>query len=105
MNKATAIIHKNLSDSSFGIDDFASEMAMSRSQLFRKFVRITGKAPSDFIRCIRLMRAANLIEQRFGNITEIALEVGYNNLAHFAHCFRGHFGILPSDYAKKISRN
>ena len=105
MNKATAIIHEHLSDSSFGIDDFASEMAMSRSQLFRKFVAITGKAPSDFIRCIRLMRAANLIEQKFGNITEIALEVGYNNLAHFARCFRCHFGILPSEYAKRINRN
>ena len=105
LGKATRIINEHLSDSTFGIEEFAAEMAVSRSQLFRRFITLTGKCPSDFIRCIRLMRAARLIEKNFGNITEIAMEVGYSNLAHFTGCFRAHFGILPSEYAKRFHGN
>jgi AraC-like DNA-binding protein len=71
---------------------------MSRFQLRRKLVALIGEAPSDLIRRIRLTKAAKLIEKNFGNISEIAAEVGFNNPANFAHSFKIHFGISPSDY-------
>ena len=71
---------------------------MSRSQLRRKLVALVGESPGDLIRSIRLRKAAKLIEQNFGNISEIAAEVGFNNPANFAHSFKTYFGVSPSEY-------
>ena len=105
LERATTVINQYLSHPDFEIETFAMEMAVSRSQLYRRFNAITGKGPSDFVRRIRMVRAARLIEQKFGNITEVALEVGYNNVAHFSKCFKSHFGMSPSRFAKNSGRN
>ncbi|OGU63691.1 MAG: hypothetical protein A2W30_05595 [Ignavibacteria bacterium RBG_16_36_9] len=104
LKKAINIINKHISDDSFAVDTFAEEIAMSRSQLRRKLVALVGEAPSDLIRSIRLRKAAKLIEQNFGNISEIAAEVGFNNPANFARSFKTQFGVSPSDYlnSKKV---
>ncbi len=73
---------------------------MSRMQLFRKIKALTNQTPGDFIRTIRLKRAANLIKQSFGNIAQITYEVGFNNPSYFAKCFKDLYGELPSDYMK-----
>ena len=71
---------------------------MSKSQLRRKLIALSGKAPGDLIRTVRLIKAAKLIEQHFGNISEIAAEVGFNNPANFARIFKTHFGVSPTEY-------
>jgi YesN/AraC family two-component response regulator len=96
--KAFDIINRHLSDDSFSVDVFADEIAMSRSQLGRKLVALVGESPGDLIRRIRLTKAAKLIEENFGNISEIAAEVGYNNPSNFARSFKTQFGVSPSDY-------
>jgi YesN/AraC family two-component response regulator len=98
LNKALDIINKHISDETFSVDLFAEEIAMSRSQLRRKLVALIGKSPGDLIRSIRLTKAAKLLEQHFGNISEIAAEVGFNNPANFAHSFKSYFGVSPSEY-------
>ena len=98
MKKALDIINKHISDETFSVDVFADEIAMSRFQLRRKLLALVGESPSDLIRRIRLTKAAKLIEQNFGNISEIAAEVGFNNPANFAHSFKVHFGVPPSEY-------
>jgi DNA-binding response OmpR family regulator/two-component sensor histidine kinase len=98
LKKAIEIIHGHLSDTSFGVDSFAEEIAISRSQLHRKLIALVGEPPGDIIRQVRLTASAKLIKEDFGNISEIAAEVGFSNPANFAQCFRKQFGVSPSDY-------
>lgn len=98
LQNAVDIINKNISDEDFNVQMFADSMAMSRSQLHRKLIALIDESPGDLIRRIRLTKAAKLIEQNFGNISEIALEVGYNNPANFTRSFTSHFGVSPSQY-------
>ena len=100
LDKAISIISNHISDSGFSVDAFADDVGMSRSQLHRKLISLIGESPGDLIRRIRLTRAAKLIEQNFGNISEIALEVGFNNPANFAQSFKKQFGVSPTEYKK-----
>ena len=61
------------------------------------------KRPGELIRRIRINKAAELIEKRFGNLSEIALEVGFNNPAYFSEAFKKQFGVTPSQYQHKFS--
>jgi len=61
----------------------------------------TGFIGSELIKKLRLNKAAKLIESDTGNISEIALEVGFNNSSYFAECFRKQFGVPPNQYLKK----
>lgn len=100
LEKAISIINNHISDTGFSVDLFADEIGMSRSQLHRKLVNLIGESPGDLIRRIRLNKAAKLIEQKFGNISEISLEVGFNNPANFAQSFKKQFGVSPTEYKK-----
>lgn len=102
IQKVMEIVEKNLAEKKFSVEQMASEMAMSRTQLYRKFVQILGEKPSDFIKKYRIGRAANLIEQRFGNITEIAYEVGFDSISYFAKCFKQIYNQSPHSYEKNF---
>ncbi len=93
-----------MGDSEFEVRDFQVEMGMSRMQLFRKVRALTDHSPSEFIRNLRLKRAAKLMEQNYGNIAQITYKVGFNNLSYFAKCFKKLFEISPSEYLKKHSQ-
>jgi AraC-like DNA-binding protein len=71
---------------------------MSRMQLNRKLHALTGRSPHEFIRNLRLQRAAKLLDAHWGNVAEIAFEVGFNSLSHFSKAFREEYGVLPSEY-------
>jgi AraC-like DNA-binding protein len=73
-------------------------MHMSRVALYKKLLSLTGKPPLDFIRSIRMKRAAQLLEKSQLNISEIAYEVGFNNPKYFARFFKKEFNVLPSEY-------
>jgi signal transduction histidine kinase/ligand-binding sensor domain-containing protein/DNA-binding response OmpR family regulator len=98
LKKALKVINNHISDETFSVDVFAEEIAMSKSQLRRKLVVLVGESTGDLIRSIRLRKAAKLIEEDFGNISEIAAEVGYNNPANFARSFKTQFGVSPTEY-------
>ena len=101
MQKSIDIITKHISDSSFSVEMFAEELAISRSGLQKKIHSLIGETPGDLIRRIRLNKAAELIKYKFGNISEIALEIGYNNPTHFSQAFKRQFGITPSQFQQK----
>lgn len=82
----------------FSIERLCKEMGVSRPQLYRKIIALTGKAPTDWIRDLRLERAFQLLQLQHGNVSEIAYEVGFNNLSYFSKCFQEKFGALPSQY-------
>ena len=81
-------VEENISNPNIGVDHLASSLAVSRAQLYRKFSSILGEKPNEFIRKQRIKRAAELIRKDFGNITEIAYEVGFNDLSYFSKCFK-----------------
>ena len=101
LQKSIDIITKHISDSSFSVEMFAEELAISRSGLQKKIHSLIGETPGDLIRRIRLNKAAELIKYKFGNISEIALEIGYNNPTHFSQAFKRQFGITPSQFQQK----
>ena len=103
LKKTVKIIENHIADTSFGVDIFAEELFMSRQQLRRKLLSIVGESPSDLTRRIRLTKSAKLIEHNFGNISEIAIEVGFNNPAYFAQCFNKQFGMSPSKYEQELT--
>ena len=103
ITKAIEIINKHISDEYFDVNTFAKEIGLSRVQLHRKLTALIGHPASELIRIIRLTKAAKLIQSKFGNISEIALEVGFNNPANFAKAFRIQFGVSPSEYKKDLS--
>lgn len=92
------ITERILVQEEFSIERLGKDMGISRPQLYRKITSLTGKAPNDWIRDQRLERAFQLLRKQHGNISEIAYEVGFNNLSYFAKCFQKKFGLLPSQY-------
>jgi AraC-like DNA-binding protein len=74
-------------------------MNMSRMQLHRKLKALTDHSPGEFIRVIRLRRAAALLKEKAGNIAEVAYDVGFTNPSYFSECFKKLYGKLPSEYA------
>jgi DNA-binding response OmpR family regulator len=102
LQKAVEVVNAHIADTSFSVEVFAEEMAMSRSLLFRKMESLTGEPPSELIKRTRLQRAAKLLEASAGNVSEIALEVGFTNPSHFTESFRKHFGCTPTQYLHNI---
>lgn len=96
LKKACSLANENLADPDFTMDEFVRKMGMSATNLHRKLRALTDQSPSQFVRTMRLKRARQLLEQRTGNVAEIAYAVGFNNLSYFSKCFREHFGHAPS---------
>ena len=94
-------IFKNMDDSSFLIDDLASAMAMSRTVFFKKIKSLTGQAPVDFIRDIRMNHAARLLEETSYSVKEIGYMVGISDTKYFTQCFKKKFNTPPSEYRNR----
>lgn len=101
LQKTIDLLEKKFSDFSFGITQMCEELAMSNSQLHRKIKAITDQSPGELLRNFRLKRAAQILKQESANVTEVAYEVGFNNLSYFAKCFKEFHGISPSLFNKK----
>jgi signal transduction histidine kinase/CheY-like chemotaxis protein/ligand-binding sensor domain-containing protein len=91
-------ILENLTDEKFGVEKLAQEAAISSSHLTRKLKNETGMTANELIRTIRLERAAGLLKNREGNISEIAYSVGFNSLSYFSRCFKEQFDKAPSEF-------
>lgn len=100
IKKALEVVGKHISDPDFSVELFAREMSLSRVQLHRKLTALVEQPASDFIRTIRLHRAAILLKENAGTIAEIAYDVGFTNPSYFSECFRKQFGKLPSEYTQ-----
>lgn len=98
MQRIMKVVEENMMKADFSVDGFAKEVGMSTAQLYRKLTLLTGYAPNDFMRHMRLQRAADLLTQKAGNVSEIGYQVGFNNLSYFSKCFKEKFGTLPSSF-------
>jgi signal transduction histidine kinase/ligand-binding sensor domain-containing protein/DNA-binding response OmpR family regulator len=105
LERASKIINQHLGDSDFDAHQFASEIGMSRSQLYRKIQALTGYSVNEFIRNNRLKKAAELlIKTDEHNITETAYIVGFKEVTYFVKCFATYYGVSPSKY-RVMKRN
>jgi YesN/AraC family two-component response regulator len=95
---AIKMVEENIGDSAFSVERLSSELAISRVHLYKKMISLTGKSPIEFIRIIRLKRAAQLLRESQLQVSEIAYQVGFNNPKIFSKYFKEEFDILPSQY-------
>ena len=101
IEKAVKYVEENISRSDLSVEELSRELGMSRVHLYKKLLQITGKTPIEFIRVIRLKRAAQLLRESQLHVSEIAYEVGFNNPKYFSRYFKEEFGVLPSAYQEK----
>ena len=99
------MVEANIFNQNFDLEMFAKEMFLSRSQLHRKMIAITGQAPGEFIRVFKLKKAAQLILEKRLSVTQISLEVGFNSPSHFTKAFQQYFNCLPSEFVEKSQIN
>ena len=102
---ALEIVEKNMDNDAFSVEELSKKLFISRVGLYKKLFAITGKTPIEFIRSIRLKRAAQLLEKTNMTISEIAFEVGFNNPKYFARYFKAEYGKLPSVYQSEQQKN
>ena len=92
------LIESNLSNTRFGLDDLSENLRLSKATLYRKLCALTGESPKQFVQSFRLNRALQLLKANFGNVTDVAYEVGFSSSAYFTKCFKDKFHCLPSSF-------
>ena len=103
LNKVKETIIERMSDEQLSVESLADDIGMSRVQLYRKISALTGMAVNELIRKLRLQRAAQLLAQNWGPVSQVAYEVGFSNLSYFSKVFKEEFGVLPSEFTIKES--
>ena len=82
------------------LDELVDQMVMGRNVFFNKLKSLTGLSPVEFIREMRIKRAAQLLEEHKYNITEVTYMVGMNDSRYFAKCFKNTYGVTPTEYRR-----
>ncbi len=101
ISRLVSIIEEYMDDSSLNVEFLASEVGMSRTHLYRKVQSILGDTPVNFIKKIRLKRAAQLLKKNSMYISEVAYMTGFNSQKYFGKCFAKEYNISPTEYMKK----
>ena len=97
LDRLRQLVQEQMADSDFGVESLASDMSLSRVQLYRKVKALTGRTPVDIIRLSRLNRAKVLLAQGRKNISEVAYDVGFSSPSYFTKCFKEEYGMLPGE--------
>ncbi len=95
--KVNEIIVKHIAEEEFNMEEFSEELYMSRMQVHRKLKALTGKSANRYVRSFKLQKAKKMIEEKQGNISEIAYSLGFGSPAYFTKCFKDQFGYSPSE--------
>ena len=98
MEKILALIDECMEDPEFSINNLCAKLGMSRSSLHNKLKALTDQAPNDFIRIIRLKKAAELLRSRRYNISEVAAMTGFPDSSYFSTAFKRQYGMSPRKY-------
>ena len=100
--KLLDVMGKQMDNNTLTVDELVDEMGMGRTVFFNKLKSMTGLSPVEFIREMRIKRAAQLLEERKYNITEVTYMVGMNDSRYFAKCFKNTYGVTPSEYRRAV---
>lgn len=102
LEKINMIIEKNLDNAQFSVDDFALAMKMGRTLFYKKVKGLSGYSPNEYIRLVRVKKAAELLNTGEYTVAEVAYKVGMNDPFYFSKCFKTQFGVPPSVHLKKV---
>ena len=103
--KLLSIMDKQMDNNTLTVEELVDEMGMGRTVFFNKLKSMTGLNPVEFIREMRIKRAAQLLEERKYNITEVTYMVGMNDSRYFSKCFKNTYGVTPSEYRRNLEAN
>ena len=98
--KLLDVMERQMDNNTLTVDEMVDEMGMGRTVFFNKLKSLTGLSPVEFIREMRIKRAAQLLEEQRYNITEVTYMVGMNDSRYFAKCFKNTYGVTPSEYRR-----
>lgn len=101
IQKCLECMERNMDNPEYGVEELSRDLGMVRMSLYRKLQSITGHTPTDFVRSIRLKRAAQLLQSSQLPIVEIANRVGFSSPSYFSKCFKEMFGMLPKQYIEE----
>jgi len=102
-DRLTQVINANMTNSDFDVDEFASAMSLGRTILYRKVKGVTGYTPKEYLRIVRMKKAAELLLNPDVNVSEAAYAVGMSDPFYFSKCFKQQFGVSPSVYKKEAA--
>jgi signal transduction histidine kinase/ligand-binding sensor domain-containing protein/DNA-binding response OmpR family regulator len=105
ITKAMLLVDQNMANAEFSVEDLSHELGYSRGHFYQKILKITGQTPMDFIRNIRMKRAAELLKKSQMNVSEVAYKVGYNNPKLFSRYFKSQYDIYPSEFRIKAEKD
>jgi signal transduction histidine kinase/DNA-binding response OmpR family regulator len=98
IGKLHTVVHDNLDNSEFVVEDIAEEFNMSRASFYRKIKGVLNLTPNEYIRVERLKKAAQLLKEKTYKVNEVCYMVGFNSPSYFSKCFQQQFGVLPKDF-------
>ena len=98
LQQAIEYVEKNIADEHYSVEQLSNDLCMSRMTLYRKIQSATGQKPTEFIRTIRLRRAAELLREGRLTITEISYATGFSSVSYFSRCFRTMYGVAPTQF-------
>jgi len=101
LDRVVKVVNAHLSDANLTSDLIAKEVGLSRVHLYRKLKELTNQSARDYVRNIRLAKAAELLAQKKVAVSEVASLVGFNNPNNFATAFRELYGMTPSQYMEQ----
>lgn len=99
VKRLDAIIANHLSETDLSVDLLAEKLHLGRTLFYRKVRGVTGYTPNDYIRVIRLRKAAELLREGDKNVSEVAFAVGFDNPYYFSKRFKEQFGVPPSKFS------
>jgi len=102
IQNAIAMVEKNMDFPEYSVDQFAQDLAVSRPSLFNKMRALTGETPKNFIKIIRLKRAAQLLKTGKLSVSEVCYMTGFRDPKYFNKCFQKQYNQSPSDYKAKF---
>lgn len=99
------VAKKKISDEHFNLNALSAEVCVSRPQLYRKIIKLTGLSPNDFLKGLRMNKALAMLREQKLNISQVAFETGFSSTSYFSKCFTEKYGYSPSVYVRNVFSN
>lgn len=105
INKVIRLAEEDMTDPEFSVESLLQHFSFGRTVFYKKMKGISGYSPKDFIRIIRMKKAAELLQDHDITVAEVAFDIGYNDPEYFSRLFKKHFGETPSEYKTRKKEN